>query len=362
MMFFFFFLVPQYGVGDNLRRYTSRASVPKVLADLRRGVGLAGKPELALDAAVACGYWQLFGGDGSLVQFPNEFAVRAAKQLSEFISDRTTEVCHLPENWDAANPQDAEDLVAKLLASRMDGWAAMETLHGVSADSDLSDALSACDEAIDSLDRALLEKIDFLATLTDTELLAQWRLALASPYRNPYPWWLAGEIEAAAIDVDRLIAVAERSLFGHASRGMAPAIDWAAKIHDQIDSRQERAADMPVALSSLASALQWKSPDSRYSASLRPQWRESSDGRDQVIVEFTGDTAESSLDFFDGKVVVLGSEGAVLERSSVDGREVVTVAFARKGVLHLLTCGDSAALSLHVMPGGGEWQAVVPMG
>jgi len=341
--------------GDPLRQAV-QARASEVLADAAGSGPESREESLPVEAAVACGYCRLFCGEPPRVAFPDRLAGPAAERLRTLIEACTGDAGRLPERWDAASAEQASDLVADLLEARMDSWAALETLRAAGSIPGLSAAVEAIETSLGRFDTALSERADFLATLAHTQLLANWRLALAAPHRDPFPWWLDGILEATAVDVDRAIRSMERELFGP-REGVVERVDRFAAVRDRIAPACALAADVPPSGPTLAPLLVWHSPDGQFTARLLPPPGGLARGG-RLVVEFLPHADDADTTRLRGCVAVLGGRGLPIDWRTVDGEDMATVHVPSAVVVEAMSSGDDEAAALVVMPDGGTWRVV----
>ena len=363
-MKFFFFRFDQAGQAPSGgaprgRGVLARAQVVPALAPDRQ----ATPADLAdaAEAAVAAGYALLctHGPEQSGQRaFLPCLALPAAEWLERLLARGTADAESLPERWDAAAPAEAEALVADLLATRMDAWAATVALEAALPLAGLDEALEGVEASLGLFDHALAERADFLATLADTRVLAEWRLALVEAHRHPYPWWLAGILEATAVEVERSIAG-----FGDVLGEAAADGDRGARRCDRIRAAIEQAGLVHGGShreSPPAPLAAWRSPDGGLIAWLLLPSSLEGDPPRGFVVEFHRISEAADLARLRGGVVVLGTIGEPIEWRGGEGGVEVAATFARQSLFDALAEGDAAALSLHVKPGGGAWSLVDP--
>lgn len=313
---------------------------------------------LAAEAAVAAGYGLLFTAAPPRPAFPSRLALPAAERLQRLIAQGVADAESLPERWDAAEPAEAEALVADLLATRMDAWAAVEALRATQPLAGLAEALEAVEASVGHFDRTLAEHADFLATLADTRILAEWRLSLVDAHRHPYPWWLAGILEATAVEVDRSIAEMG-GVHRDGSGDGAPDGGLCERIRAVIE-RPACVVGASGGEASPAPLAAWRSPDGRLSARLLSPAFLAGDPPRGMVVEFGAAAEAGGLERLRGCVAVLGTIGEPIEWRRGDGGAEVEATFSGDSLLDALAEGEAAALSLHVKPGGGAWSLVIP--
>ena len=341
--------------GDPLRQAV-QARAAEVLADAA-GTGPESREEsLPVEAAVACGYCRLFSGEPPHTAFPDRLAIPAAERLQALIEGSIADAQSLPERWDAAAAEEAGDFVADLLEARMDSWAAIETLQAAGEIPGLSGGLEAIEASLGRFDAVLAERADFLATLAHTQLLANWRLSLADPHRNPFPWWLDGILEATAVDVDRAIDSMERQLFSP-SDGIEKPADRFAAIRDRIAPAFSLAADIAATGATLAPLLVWHSSDGDFTARLLPTPGGPRRGG-RLVMEFLPRSEGADTARLRGCVAVFGGRGLPIEWRTIDGEDVAMVHVPDAVVLDAISSGDDETAGLVVMPDGGTWRLV----
>ena len=153
-----------------------------------------------LEAMVAVGYCHLYGGEP--VEFPAEWAWQAARSLQRVVMEATMAAGYLPTAVADVGQKEAEEIVAALLFSRMNIWAAMEGLFTVINGGHLinDDVCDLVQPGLNALDDMLRDNLELIGSLVDTKLLAHWRRGLGE-WRSRLsllPWWLAGRLEEAA--------------------------------------------------------------------------------------------------------------------------------------------------------------------
>lgn len=338
--------------GEPLRSAVQRRAT-ELIAECERG-SAAGEEALPVEAAVACGYCRLFAGVPPTTPFPDWLSVPAAERVATLLEASIDDANSLPGRWDAATGEEGDALVCELLEVRMDAWAALETLLAVPESSELSAAIGACEDQLGRFDRALAERVEFLATLATTQLLANWRLSVADRFRYPLPWWLDGTLEEVAVTVERSIAAREETLFGH-RRAMPTSLDTAA-IRARIEQPFALAANVPGAAPTLAPLLRWRSPDGAYAARLLSHPGGPQAGPHRLVLEIVPEGEQADLALLRGAVVVLGGRGVPIGWRSVDGEEVAVAEFPADFVLAALQ-SDGGSPGLVVMPDGGVWDS-----
>lgn len=235
--------------------------------------------QAAARLAVALGYCRLFGidpgeDDGTL---PVPEARGAIESLLQQIHELREQVRTLPERWDdAADGFEAESMCADILEQRMDLWAAMVALGEASLSAlidedpgaeELSEGLERLMNAIFDLDDEIKQQevLLLLSTLTETELLENWRRNLVEPYASILPYWLDGTLEDAAEYLKHEFE-ATVPRFGivkpevRASQGIR-------EVFQNLPQPLAVAADAQ-SLSDPFVLLKWRSPDGQYLARL----------------------------------------------------------------------------------------------
>jgi|GEM_PF-3315925 len=353
-----------YG-GDELAREL-RSRVADVFADvaaLDPALPESFPQALPVEAAVTWGNCLLFTGEAPWEPFPDWLAVPAVERLTALLGSAIEQAGRLPADWDMAGSDEAEDLVAGLLEARMDSWAALEAIDTVGDVPNLVDRIMACEEVLAQFDRALEGRVEFLATLADTQLLANWRMSLAEPYRDPLPWWLDGRLEATAAEVDRFVLAMERDLFGPKFLVM-PTTNQAdfRGIREGVVQACAAAADVsPSGTPSLTPLLQWQSPDGMLAAALLPPPSGPSISPDKLVVRFAV-VGDASVACLRGGIAVLGNARALIEVRTIDDEDVALADFPAEFVIGSSKHESQAALSLTVWPDGQEWEPVDPGG
>lgn len=315
----------------------------------------------AAEAAVAAGYALLFThppGQSGRQAFPPRLALPAAERLQDVLARGIADAESLPERWDAAAAAEAETLVADLLARRMDAWAAAVALEAALPLAGLDEALESVEAKLGLFDRVLAERADFLATLADTGILAGWRLSLVEAHRHPYPWWLAGILEATAVEVERSIAESG-GVLGEAIGDGARGAGRCDRIRAAIEQAGRAVGGSPGD-SSPAPLAMWRSPEGGLIASLVVPASLEGDPPRGLVVAFHRISEAGDLASLRGCVAVLGTIGEPIDWRDGGGGVEVAATFARGSLLDALAEGDAAALALHVKPGGGAWSLVDP--
>lgn len=319
-----------------------RAHAAEVMADLD---GIAAHEidsvaaELPVEAAVACGNCRLFAGVAPQVVFPAWLATTAARRLVDLLDDAAADADRLPEMWDDATGDEAEDMVAGLLHARMDAWAALLQIEDVlehcvdSADrAALEEAMAACETALDHFDRALFAQQDSLATLADTRLLENLRVMLAQEHREPLPWWLDGRLERRGSEIDaatdRLLVDALFDEDGVMSAWQPPTLSDLRKEYGSAYVAAAAAQDTPDSRLFEGRVFRWVSPDGAATAEIVPA---PDTAALHIIVDFT-DAAGAPLLALVGTRCTLVGVPAVIERRDVCGEPRAAAVFAAAGV------------------------------
>jgi len=272
---------------------------------------VAGKsPVDFAEAVIARGYARIYGGTEPTPELPRFVIAPAAAQLAERMAAAERAAAALAVTWRQAGPEDADALVAQLLQTRMDAWAATSELVAAidgSDDSAAIEALEGFEDAVDRFDRKLAGREDLLATLVGTGVLDGWRRELAAAYRDPLPWWLDGRLEARAEamarSVDRLAHKSESAAakrepaavtlpFGHPLAAVRPVFV------------QEYAAAADAGPAVEARQFRWRDTDGEFLAALIPPPRRVA-VPEAAVVEFTAVAGKPAADLV-GRVAILG--------------------------------------------------------
>ena len=288
--------------------------------------------------------------------FPAWLATAAARRLVGLLDQAAADATNLPALWDDATGDEAEDVVAGLLHARMDAWAAMlqldEVLAYCSDDADrdsLEAAVESFEAAVDRFDRVLFTRQDYLATLTGTHLLDNFRHMLAPEFRDPLPWWLDGRLESLPAEIDaetdRLVAV---TLGARPPMPATPTRGW---LRAATSQTYAAAASAPASAATHA-AMRWRSPDSGTVAELvAPVVRQVMPER--LVLDFTtaGRVPAVALG---GRTCSLAGVETVIERRSVDGIERAVATFSGAAVLGS-GADDDQPVALFVAPDPVAW-------
>ena len=348
-----------YGSGDEESRQTLQSRAAEILSEVAGADSVLKKellPEVfPVEAAVACGYCRLYGGDPPEFPFPEWLAMPAANRLQVLIEESSADAENLPAAWDAALPDEAEDLVASLLFARMDAWAAFETLDAAveaGGDEALRERIEICQDTLANFDRVLWDRLAFVSTLAETQLLVNWRLSLAAPYRVPLPWWLNGTVEEAAVAVDRSIAVLKREIFGP-PRAVPPTptlpLPVAGPIRGRVQQIYAAAADGAASSSSLTPLYHWRSPNGSITARLHSPIDGPQVKLGTLLMEFYASN-ESTPHVLRGCMAVLGGQAAPIEWQTAGGAEVAKAEFPSAAIF------DESAPELVVFPDADPWK------
>ncbi|MFM8498122.1 MAG: hypothetical protein ACKOEM_21770, partial [Planctomycetia bacterium] len=293
--------------------------------------------ELPVEAAVACGHCRLYGGAAPQAVFPAWLATAAARRLVKLLSQATEDTKRLPELWDDSTGEEAEDLVAGLLHARMDSWAALLQLDDVlehcsdTADrANLEKAFEEFEAALDDFDRALFTRQDYLATLTGTHLLDNFRSMLAAEYRDPLPWWLDGRVEAMSAEVDAATdRLLDETLFDRAAVMHAWRPPTLADLRRQFAFAYVAAAATDAAAASPMAGeavFRWASPGGDGFAEIVPPPPQDT-ASPKLIIDFA-DAAGAPLLGLVGTPCTLVGVPAVIERRDVVGEPRAAAVFS----------------------------------
>jgi hypothetical protein len=215
------------GAGRPRLRAPNPSDLTAVLAGLRFLYGYA--PVGAADAgeqsgltesaaywlAVAWGQRRLFNPGGtesahSATPLPRHLASPACRELCRQVRQWTRQAEMLPAHLAACDNRTGHALCSNLLRARTEAWAAFlaidtpctEALRAGDADAEgaetFQEEVGQVFEDMTAFDSALQAVESSLASMLPTELLTEWRKALANPYREAPPWWLDGSLELLA--------------------------------------------------------------------------------------------------------------------------------------------------------------------
>lgn len=268
------------------------------LVDARASVALAEAEEnprqpsdQACDAsyemAVALGWCRLTGVEptGELNQtLPTNIAWVAACELCKRSVHWIDQVLSMGLRWDAAEtPDEKHHILATLLQSRMDAWAALIAIeeaclvaitHASPHAQSLLDAEELAAARIEQFDDLLYQERSLLSAILDTNLIRNWRSAMNNLYRDNLPWWLDGTLERQATSAQ------------HEAMRLIPCTSFAAIMHDEnqdvipnptYPSMAWLAAPVPLRAAAaqsgqdypaLVNLLRWRSTDGEYEAVL----------------------------------------------------------------------------------------------
>ncbi len=308
----------------------------------------------AYELARALGYCRLFGvkpGDALDRTLPPPMARAGGVALVERLAGWTADARNLGSRWDETeDPAEAESLCADLLEARMDAWAAWAAIDEAHGDlqeegGDDPDLVATVDRALDALeafDATLLAHVDLLATVCDTPLLENWRELLAPAFRDPWPWWLDGRLEAAA----------RRSVAKFAATLPGPEV-WARIRAAAIRGAGHPTAQLPpldAGTGVLAAArtpergplpggeLAWASPDGRFRAELiLPECSSDAEEVRPRPLSFTRMEDEAPAEELVGQPVRVG---LIITAVGAGARAVVTLAGLRAGETIDLRVGE----------------------
>jgi hypothetical protein len=242
-----------------------------ISAEDRGGPLLTGdERQAALRLAIVLGRIRLFGVntgdlDGDL---PTDLALGAAEELKRYIADLRQDAQNLEARCGAAESDIEEaDLAADLLDGAMDVWAANTALHEAwlnlwlrESDGDgegraLAKAIEECRDVFRELDRSLRECRDTLTAACDTELISNWRATLEEDAREEAPWWVAGELEQRAAELQsELLADLARRFVKGPSRSTI-------RFADVVGPHRALRAAAGAAESSRPHVLRWRGPE-----------------------------------------------------------------------------------------------------
>lgn len=334
---------------DGLRSHA--ADVMSDLAGIAEDTIASVAAELPVEAAVACGNCRLYGGVAPQVVFPAWLATTAARRLENLLLPAIDDADRLSQLWDDATSDEAEELVAGLLHVRMDSWAALLQLNDVlehcSNDGDraaLAAATGDLEAAIDRFDRALFARQDYLATLTGSHLLDNFRGMLAPEFRDQLPWWLDGRLEAKAAeidaDTDRLLI---ETLFERVAVSETQELPTFADLCAEMGFIYAAAAATDTSLEpqfSRRAVIRWASPGSDAFAELVPPPSHDT-ASSLLVIDFVAASGAPLLHLV-GTVCTLVGVTAVIEQRNVAGEPRAAAVFS---ALEILGAADRAAAS-----------------
>jgi hypothetical protein len=163
----------------------------------------------AYQLATALGRCRAFGvamgGDDGVL--PVMIAHTASIELADLVQRWREQTRSLGGRWDQSLGVEGEALCLDLIEARMEAWVCTLTLDEAfrgaleSADIGLADFRRVYDDAVRGImewDEELQAELELLASAAETNLLENWRQALAPQYRELLPWWLDGTLEAIA--------------------------------------------------------------------------------------------------------------------------------------------------------------------
>lgn len=167
----------------------------------------------AFQVALALGRCRLFGVDAGEDDgfLPIQWAYSALDHLDALLREWCDDARQLASRWNEAETfKEADELCVELVEARMEAWAVCVAVDDALEDacvtaepcvSELSRRLRETMDCVDRFDEALQREPELLSTVTETRLLENWRMSLATPYRDMPPWWLDGTLETAAKEV-----------------------------------------------------------------------------------------------------------------------------------------------------------------
>jgi len=243
-----------------------------------------GARKAAYNLALALGRCRIFGvdvpGDLDGELWP-AVAMAAAEQAAQYVRQWADEARTMSQRWDAACPEEAEDIVASTLEARMDAACVMEAVsecyermldeeraeHAQPGIREVERALDRLVDALDVFDDVVQEpeNLCILSTAVSLPLLENWRRCLAGAYAEAPPWWLDGTLEAVDKEVEKV-----------AMDTLPSPQAWARLRRPRCFRDILRAMPEPVSLAAqsvsaepdILAVAQWRSPDGRYLADL----------------------------------------------------------------------------------------------
>lgn len=321
----------------------------------------AGKPadDLA-EAVIARGYARLYGGKPPAGDLPQAAFGPAAAVLADRVGAAERDAAALPVTWRQAGPDEADALVARLLQTRMDGWAAttefVAAAESATPAASMAAALETFEDALDRFDRRLAGREDLLATLVGTGVLDAWRRQLATEHSDPLPWWLDGRLErraeAMARAVDRLAG--RRRAAAEGSTGVSATIPIG---HPLATVRpvfvQEYAAAAEAGPTVESRQFRWRAADGDYAAALIPPPQRRAVPK-VAIVEFTTSAGAPAAELI-GRIALLRGVSAAISRVDEAPNAAVVARFPGE-VIAAGPASDVLGLSL---AGDIAWEPVV---
>jgi hypothetical protein len=270
----------------------------------------AGKSAADLaEAVIGRGYGRLFGGAEPTTGLPQSVITPACTALGQRIVEAERAASALRVTWGHAGRDQADAVLAGLLQTRMDAWAATAELVAAIDGSDDAAAtvLDQLEDAVDRFDRKLADQEDLLATLVGTGVLDGWRRELAAAYRDPLPWWLDGRLEARAEAMARSVdRMARKSESGAAKRDPAavtlPFGHPLAVVRPVFVQQYAAAAAAGPAVESRP--FRWRDTGGEVLAALIPPPRRAA-VPEAAVVEFTTVAGKPAADLV-GRVAILG--------------------------------------------------------
>ena len=153
----------------------SLATAEKTLATATNAPAVGKPADDLAEAVIARGYARLYGGKPPAGDLPQAAFGPAAAVLADRVGAAERDAAALPVTWRQAGADEADALVARLLQTRMDGWAATTELvaaaESATPAASMAAALETFEDALDRFDRRLAGREDLLATLVGTGVL-----------------------------------------------------------------------------------------------------------------------------------------------------------------------------------------------
>lgn len=313
------------------------------------------------ESVIARGYGRLYGGTESTPALPGFVTAPAAAQLAERMAAAERAAAALPVTSRQSGPEDADALVARLLQTRMDAWAAnAELVAAIDGSDDAAgiEALEGFEDALDRFDRKLAGREDLLATLVGTGVLDGWRRQLAAAYGDPLPWWLDGRLEARAEAMARRVdRLARKRDSAAVKRGPAavplPSGHPLAAVRPVFVQEYAAAAEAGPAVE--ARQFRWRDTDGEFLAALLPPPRRTA-LPEAAVVEFTTVAGNPAAELL-GRVAILGGcTSPIMSEGDTAGAAVV--ARFPGDVLRSDTDAPGAVLTLQLVS-DELWEPVV---
>jgi hypothetical protein len=279
------------GCLDELRAALSQPELEALEHPAKQAPAIPGACKAALQVAFALGYCRLYGVaieedlDGVL---PAQTALAAATALHQ----RLAEMARLVGEGDEPEREregsavlltEDEEFFLDLLEGRMDAWAAFtaieealqDCLAAPAAEADpledqLDKAVDLLVEAAADLDERMCRQVKRLAVAADTNLLDNWRALLAEPWREPWPWWLDGTLEAAhKANLEEAFATMPDPAEWRRRVGRVKARrGYPRSVYPRIERPELAAAEGAAEAPRLGRSLRWISPDGVWTATL----------------------------------------------------------------------------------------------